>query len=125
MRLNRYALASSLVLGSPVWGATIATAPLKQASGEHIECRAANVGRAPIEITSEGVGPDGSVFSKHAGTVEGGKAATTVSGVCNAPSGTFCVGYCRFTAKARRSIRGAAITSSGATGGPIVTLPAD
>ena len=78
------------------WGATIATSILRQASGDQIECRVVNVGRSAMQMTSEGVNPNGSVFGRESASVDPGKAGPTIAGACNAATGGFCAAYCRF-----------------------------
>jgi len=48
------------------WRATVSTSILRQAAGDQIECRVVNVGKTAIQVTSEGVNPDGTGPSKRA-----------------------------------------------------------
>lgn len=106
------------------WGATVSTSVLRQAAGDRVECRVVNVGRSAIQMTSEGVGPDGTVFGRQSALVDPGREGPSVAGVCNAPSGGFCGAYCRFTAPSKKSMRGSITAVSSSLQEATAALPA-
>jgi hypothetical protein len=107
-----------------VVAAMLYTAPLRNPAGDGLECRAVNVGRSTVQITSEGVNPDGTVFSKHSANVAPGTQAPIAAGTCGATNGQSCVAYCRFTAPSKKDVRGSAVAISGTTHEATAALPA-
>jgi hypothetical protein len=107
------------------WGATASTSILRQAAGDGIECRVVNVGRSALQMTSEGVNPDGSVFGRQSARVDPGKEGPTIAGTCGAATGGFCAAYCRFTARSKKSMRGSITTVSASLQQATAALPAE
>jgi hypothetical protein len=118
------ALSICFVAGS-AWGATASTSILRQAAGDGIECRVVNVGRSALQMTSEGVNPDGSVFGRQSARVDPGKEGPTIAGTCGAAAGGFCAAYCRFTARSKKSMRGSITTVSASLQQATAALPAE
>ena len=106
------------------WGATVSTSILRQAAGDQIECRVVNVGKTAIQVTSEGVNPDGTVFGRQSARVDPGKEGPSITGVCNAASGGFCAAYCRFTGPSKSAMRGSTTAVSGSLHEATAALPA-
>jgi len=106
------------------WGATVSTSILRQAAGDGIECRVVNVGRSALQMTSEGVNPDGSVFGRQSARVDPGKEGPSIVGMCGAAAGGFCAAYCRFTAPSKRAMRGSITAVSASLQEATAALPA-